>query len=135
MAEEQEIVDSLSAEVNPDQKVDMEVETATPKAETGDEKREREETEEEENGGESKKQKVGEEEKSGPVKLGPKEFVTSVAMFDYFVKFLHFWPTDLDVNKVIHIWVYSSSLSFGFVYCKVSNFLEIFIPLLETYIG
>ncbi|XP_010458929.1 PREDICTED: uncharacterized protein LOC104740096 [Camelina sativa] len=101
MAEQQEIIDSVPAQVNPDTKVDMEVEAAAaPKAETVDEKREREETGEDENGGESKKQKVGdEEEKSGPVKLGPKEFVTSVAMFDYFVKFMHFWPTDLDVNK------------------------------------
>ncbi|XP_006281035.2 protein EMBRYO DEFECTIVE 514 [Capsella rubella] len=103
MAEQQEIIDSVPAEANPDTKVDMEVEAAAPKAETVDEKREREETEEEENGGESKKQKLGDEEKSGPVKLGPKEFVTSVAMFDYFVKFLHFWPTDLDVNKYEHM--------------------------------
>ncbi|CAH2043841.1 unnamed protein product [Thlaspi arvense] len=105
MAEQQEIVDSVSAEVNPDPKVEMEVDAVAPKADTGDEtaeKREREETGEEENVGESKKQKVGEEEKSNgsdPVKLGPKEFVTSVAMFDYFTKFMHFWPTDLDVNK------------------------------------
>jgi hypothetical protein len=105
MAEQQEIVDSVSAEMNTDPKVEMEVEAAAPKAETGDEtaeKREREETEDNSNGGESKKQKVDEEEKSngsGPVKLGPKEFVTSVAMFDYFTKFMHFWPTDLDVNK------------------------------------
>lgn len=111
MAEEQEIVDSVSAQVNQEQKVEMEVEAAAPKAETGDEtveKREREETEEEENVGESKKQKVEEKEKSNgsdPVKLGPKEFVTSVAMFDYFTKFMHFWPTDLDVNKVRHICV------------------------------
>ncbi|CAN8264653.1 unnamed protein product [Cochlearia groenlandica] len=94
MAEQQEIIDSVSTEVNPYPKMDMEVEAAVPK--TGDEtaeKREREE-EEEDNGGESKKQKV-----SGPVKLGPKEFVTSVAMFDYLTKFMHFWPTDLDVNK------------------------------------
>ncbi|KAL1203885.1 Protein EMBRYO DEFECTIVE [Cardamine amara subsp. amara] len=109
MAEQQEIIDSVSAQVNPDQKVDMEVEATAPKAETGDEtveKREREETEEEEDAGESKKQKVGEDEKSngsGPVKLGPKEFVTSVAMFDYFVKFMHFWPTELDVNKYEHM--------------------------------
>lgn len=119
MAEQQEILDSVSAQVNPDQKVDMEVEAVAPKAETGDEKREREETEEEENGGESKKQKVAEEEKSGPVKLGPKEFVTSVAMFDYFVKFLHFWPTDLDVNKVRHIWVTLLIFLLAFFNCKV----------------
>ncbi|KAG2301185.1 hypothetical protein Bca52824_029836 [Brassica carinata] len=99
MAEQQEIVDSVSAEVKPDPITDTEVEAA--------EKREREQTEETEDGGESKKQKVEvEEEKpngSDPVKLGPKEFVTSVAMFDYFTKFMHFWPTDLDVNKYEHM--------------------------------
>ncbi|CAH8354011.1 unnamed protein product [Eruca vesicaria subsp. sativa] len=96
MAEQQEIIDTLSAEVKPDPKAVNE--TA--------EKREREEqTEETEVGTESKKQKVGDEkEKSnGPVKLGPKEFVSSVAMFDYFTKFMHFWPTDLDVNKYEHM--------------------------------
>ncbi|KAJ4897425.1 hypothetical protein Rs2_24219 [Raphanus sativus] len=100
MAEQQEeIVNTVSAEVNPtDPKAEMEVEAETA------EKREREQTEPEETeegGGESKKQKVGEEEKKSkvPVKLGPKEFVSSVVMFDYFTKFMHFWPTDLDVNK------------------------------------
>ncbi|KAJ0231371.1 Protein EMBRYO DEFECTIVE 514 [Hirschfeldia incana] len=103
MAEQQEIINTASAEVNQDPKAEMEVEAETA------EKREREQTEEEETedgGGESKKQKVvGEEEKSkkGPVKLGPKEFVSSVAMFDYFTKFMHFWPTDLDVNKYEHM--------------------------------
>lgn len=102
MAEQQEILDSVSAaEVKPDPITDTEVEEAA-------EKRGREETTEEteDGGGESKKQKVGEEEKpngSDPVKLGPKEFVTSVAMFDYFTKFMHFWPTDLDVNKYEHM--------------------------------
>lgn len=97
MAEQQEIVASAPAEPI----TDMEVEAA--------EKRAREETEETEDGGESKKQKVEEEEEeekpngSDPVKLGPKEFVTSVAMFDYFTKFMHFWPTDLDVNKVCSV--------------------------------
>ncbi|KAF2595617.1 hypothetical protein F2Q68_00012490 [Brassica cretica] len=96
MAEQQEIVASAPAEVNPEPITDMEVEAA--------EKRAREGTEETEDVGESKKQKVEEEEKpngSDPVKLGPKEFVTSVAMFDYFTKFMHFWPTDLDVNKML----------------------------------
>lgn len=108
MAEQQEIVDS---EVNTGQKVEMEVEAA--------EKREREQTEEEtEDGGEAKKQQVGEEEKShgsDPVKLGSKEFVSSVAMFDYFTKFMHFWPTDLDVNKVwscLSVTLYFLSLFF-----------------------
>ncbi|CAN7100748.1 protein EMBRYO DEFECTIVE 514 [Brassica rapa] len=100
MAEQQDIVNTVSAEANPDPKVEMEVEAAAPKADETSEKREREQTEETEDGGEPKKQKVGEEEKStGLVKLGPKEFGSSVAMFDYFTKFMHFWPTGLDVNK------------------------------------
>lgn len=101
MAEQPEIVNTVSAEANPDPKAVMEVEAAAPKADETSDKRGREQTEETEDGGETKKQKVGEEEKSnGPVKLGPKEFVSSVAMFDYFTKFMHFWPTGLDVNKV-----------------------------------
>ncbi|CAN6822190.1 unnamed protein product [Brassica oleracea] len=100
MAEQPEIVNTVSAEANPDPKAVMEVEAAAPKADETSDKRGREQTEETEDGGETKKQKVGEEEKSnGPVKLGPKEFVSSVAMFDYFTKFMHFWPTGLDVNK------------------------------------
>ncbi|CAN6578163.1 unnamed protein product [Malus baccata var. baccata] len=43
--------------------------------------------------------KFEEGEKSGPVSLGPKSFGSSVEMFDYFYKFLHYWPTDLNVNK------------------------------------
>ncbi|KAJ0238203.1 Protein EMBRYO DEFECTIVE 514 [Hirschfeldia incana] len=95
--QQQEIVDLVSSGLTPDPITDTEIEAV--------EKRLREETEEEtEDGGESKKQKV-EEKPSGsdPVKLGPKEFVTSVAMFDYFTKFMHFWPTDLDVNKYEHM--------------------------------
>lgn len=37
---------------------------------------------------------------SGRVDLGPKKFESSVEMFDYFYKFLHFWPTNVKVNKV-----------------------------------
>ncbi|MCL7024550.1 hypothetical protein MKW94_024447 [Papaver nudicaule] len=64
----------------------------------GDSKRSREDGLEE---NEAKKQKVeGDEEKiSEPVHLGPKTFNTSVEMFDYFYKFLHYWPPNLDVNK------------------------------------
>ncbi|PON93586.1 hypothetical protein TorRG33x02_105700 [Trema orientale] len=73
----------------------------------------------EENDGVSKKQKVGGEksveeerlekklgegdEESGPVKLGPKTFGSSVEMFDYLYKFLHYWPTNLNVNKYEHV--------------------------------
>uniref|UniRef100_A0A7N0TXF4 Uncharacterized protein n=1 Tax=Kalanchoe fedtschenkoi TaxID=63787 RepID=A0A7N0TXF4_KALFE len=49
----------------------------------------------------------GEERKEGgdggnvasEVKLGPKTFVSSVEMFDYFFKILHFWPPNLNLNK------------------------------------
>ncbi|KAH7529077.1 hypothetical protein FEM48_Zijuj05G0145900 [Ziziphus jujuba var. spinosa] len=83
---------------------------------------EEEEEEEEENNGVSKKQKVeksveedrleklggggsgGKEGENGDdgsvrVKLGPKEFVSSVEMFDYFFKLLHFWPPNVNINK------------------------------------
>ncbi|KAF7838467.1 protein EMBRYO DEFECTIVE 514 [Senna tora] len=44
-----------------------------------------------------------EEEKSGPVSLGPKTFGSSVEMFEYFYKFLHHWPPYLKVNKYEHL--------------------------------
>ncbi|CAN6717777.1 unnamed protein product [Malus baccata var. baccata] len=48
-------------------------------------------------------EKLGEGENSGRVSLGPKSFGSSVEMFDYFYKFLHYWPTDLNVNKYEHL--------------------------------
>ncbi|XP_065877422.1 protein EMBRYO DEFECTIVE 514 [Euphorbia lathyris] len=39
------------------------------------------------------------EDKSVPVSLGPKSFGSSVEMFDYFFKLLHFWPPNLNLNK------------------------------------
>lgn len=83
-------------------------------------KRSREEEEEGDgNGDVLKKQKLDENEKSmeeerlekklggteenngsGLVTLGPKVFRSSVEMFDYFYKILHFWPPNLNVNKV-----------------------------------
>lgn len=83
-------------------------------------KRSREEEEEGDgNADASKKQKVDENDKpmeegqlekelegaeanngSGRVTLGPKMFGSSVEMFDYFFKILHFWPPNLNVNKV-----------------------------------
>ncbi|XP_071902393.1 uncharacterized protein [Coffea arabica] len=41
--------------------------------------------------------------KSGPVELGPKSFESSVEMFDYFYKFLHFWTPNVNVNKYEHV--------------------------------
>ncbi|KAL3528386.1 hypothetical protein ACH5RR_007708 [Cinchona calisaya] len=43
------------------------------------------------------------EPNSGPVKLGPKSFDSSVEMFDYFYKFLHFWTPNVNVNKYEHV--------------------------------
>ncbi|KAH9606273.1 hypothetical protein KSS87_014941 [Heliosperma pusillum] len=40
-----------------------------------------------------------EDEKVGPVNLGPKTFGTSIEMFDYFYKLLHHWPISLHANK------------------------------------
>lgn len=37
---------------------------------------------------------------SGGVVLGPKTFGSSVEMFNYFYKFLHFWPPNVNINKV-----------------------------------
>ncbi|TXG55757.1 hypothetical protein EZV62_017070 [Acer yangbiense] len=67
---------------------------------------------EEENVG-AKKPKVDENDKSveeerlekkldqpsRPVSLGPKQFGSSVEMFDYLYKFLHYWPPNVNVNK------------------------------------
>lgn len=78
-------------------------------------KRVREEAGEEEDANDtaSKKQKVEksvEEERlekledavagTGRLTLGPKTFGCSIEMFDHFFKFLHYWPTNLNVNKV-----------------------------------
>ncbi|KAK1288996.1 hypothetical protein QJS10_CPB18g01380 [Acorus calamus] len=52
-------------------------------------------TEEGNGGGEEEKAKVAAE----AVSLGPKRFTTSVEMFDYFYKFLHHWPPNVDINK------------------------------------
>lgn len=75
----------------------------------GNGKRSREEDggEDEEEEGEPKKQKVEKsleeerlEKESGRLKLGAKEFGTSVEMYDYFYNFLHFWPPNISMNKV-----------------------------------
>ncbi|GMN45625.1 hypothetical protein TIFTF001_014818 [Ficus carica] len=42
--------------------------------------------------------KLGDEEQPGRGILGPKSFGSSVEMFDYFYKFLHYWPPNLNVN-------------------------------------
>ncbi|KAI3701392.1 hypothetical protein L6452_26428 [Arctium lappa] len=90
----------------------------TVEAANGDKRRRDEEltTESPENENNAKKAKVDEEEeksveeerpekeaaKTGPVAVGYKSFETSVQIFDYFFKFLHFWPPNLNVNKYEH---------------------------------
>lgn len=45
--------------------------------------------------------KSDETPESGRVRLGPKEFVSSSEMLDYFCYLLHHWGTQLNFNKVI----------------------------------
>ncbi|KAK3027432.1 hypothetical protein RJ639_042072 [Escallonia herrerae] len=40
---------------------------------------------------------------TGPVNVGPKGFGSSVEIFDYFFKFLHYWTPNLNVNKYEHM--------------------------------
>lgn len=47
--------------------------------------------------------KMKKQEEVGPVRLGPKTFVSAVEMFDFFYNFLHFWPPNLNVNKFEHM--------------------------------
>ncbi|KAJ4959694.1 hypothetical protein NE237_019604 [Protea cynaroides] len=48
---------------------------------------------------EKAQEKEDKDKKSGPVDLGPKSFSSSEEMFNYFFKFLHYWPPNLNVNK------------------------------------
>ncbi|KAL8150719.1 hypothetical protein V2J09_020527 [Rumex salicifolius] len=43
------------------------------------------------------------EDDSGPVTVGPKTFASSLEMFDYFLKFIHHWSPNIDVNKFEHL--------------------------------
>ncbi|KAK9278452.1 hypothetical protein L1049_028017 [Liquidambar formosana] len=56
-----------------------------------------------EGGGEEKEKEKEKEKESGLVSLGPKNFGSSVEMFDYFYKFLHYWPPNLNVNEYEHM--------------------------------
>ena len=62
---------------------------------------------------EQEQEKEEEGEKSGQASLGPKDFGSSVEMFDYFYKFLHFWPPNLNVNKVIQTFKFLFKFVFG----------------------
>ncbi|XP_020586335.1 uncharacterized protein LOC110028709 [Phalaenopsis equestris] len=72
-------------------------------------KLENEEVGGEDRGGEEVKKTVEVEEirkeETDPAagKVGPKAFVSSVEMFEYFHKLLHDWPTNLDINKYEHM--------------------------------
>ncbi|GAV60981.1 DUF3223 domain-containing protein [Cephalotus follicularis] len=118
MAEEEaalELANTNSERVNPSTE-DMDLETQEPAPTNQEGKRAREEGDE----GVSKKQKVEkeklveenreedknvegeggeEEEETGRVSLGSKSFGSSVEMFDYFYKLLHYWPPNLNINK------------------------------------
>lgn len=73
-------------------------------------KREREEEPIEEQGPEKKANKEDNSfSEQSKVTLGHKSFRSSKEMFDYFCKFLHAWPPNLDVNKVIKHYVYCFS--------------------------
>ncbi|CAN4086336.1 unnamed protein product [Withania somnifera] len=91
------------------QKMDVEDEAADDAADNGGSKRPREEGDKPENGENIKKPRVGqsveEEKKNGSdrVSVGPKSFVSSVEMFDYFCKLLHSWSLNINLNKYEHI--------------------------------
>ncbi|XP_022736856.1 protein EMBRYO DEFECTIVE 514 [Durio zibethinus] len=48
-------------------------------------------------------ERLEEKSESGRVRLGPKDFGSSVEMFDYFYTLLHYWPTQLNLNKYEHM--------------------------------
>ncbi|KAF8390200.1 hypothetical protein HHK36_024722 [Tetracentron sinense] len=70
----------------------------------------------------------GQEKKPDPVSLGPKHFSTSVEMFDYFYKFLHYWPPNLNVNKVMPF-AHVSSLDF-LNQCRIFMHMKLVLVLL-----
>ncbi|KAJ6835435.1 DNA ligase 1-like [Iris pallida] len=109
-----------SIETGPEPATDPTVsETLTSTNEAGKREREEEEEEEEEEGraeeeveGASKKAKVEEKNEEGKEaekevavseKLGSKSFGSGEEMFNYFFKFLHFWPPNVIVNKYEHM--------------------------------
>ncbi|XVF09066.1 hypothetical protein REPUB_Repub07fG0059000 [Reevesia pubescens] len=52
---------------------------------------------------EERLEKKSESSEAGRVRLGPKEFGSSVEMFDYFYNLLHYWPTQFNLNKYEHM--------------------------------
>ncbi|OIT32550.1 PREDICTED: protein DCL, chloroplastic-like [Nicotiana attenuata] len=120
-----EAVAQAEKEETPAQDMDVEAQSADDAAVNGGSKRPREEeVNEPENEDASKKLKadksveeerlenldgsetvVDEEKKngSGPASVGPKNFGSSVEMFDYFYKLLHSWSPNLNLNKYEHL--------------------------------
>ncbi|KAJ7978431.1 Protein DCL chloroplastic [Quillaja saponaria] len=101
----------------PDQNPEGNIDLATNGSSNMKRTREEETESKEDDDGVSKKQKVeksveeerfekidgeDQEKESGPVTLGPKTFGSAVEMYDYFYKFLHYWPPNLNVNKYEH---------------------------------
>ncbi|KAK8493210.1 hypothetical protein V6N13_021456 [Hibiscus sabdariffa] len=88
---------------------DMDTETLAPPAkdsDDGDTKSKRGREEDGEGSDKvSKKQMLEKSESSDSdrVRLGPKEFGSSLEMFDYFYNFLHYWPTQFNLNKYEHM--------------------------------
>lgn len=78
------------------------------KKQKSDKSVEEERLEKHEGEGEGEEKKTEEEqteveEGSVRVSLGPKSFGSSVEMLDCFFNFLHFWPPNLNVNKVLNV--------------------------------
>ena len=100
---------------------------------------------EEENGG-AKKPKVDENDKSveeerlekkldqpsRPVSLGPKQFGSSVEMFDYLYKFLHFWPPNVNVNKVLYNLSFTNWLKWSIIMDELYNLYSYCLVLLNN---
>ncbi|XP_076899142.1 protein EMBRYO DEFECTIVE 514-like [Bidens hawaiensis] len=99
---------------DPSQEMDLEpLDSTTDSAAANGTKRERDEPEtlteakkpkidEDEKSVEEQRLEKKEEPKTGPVSVGYKSFETSVEMYDYFFKFLHYWPPNLNINKYEH---------------------------------
>ncbi|XP_060169826.1 protein EMBRYO DEFECTIVE 514-like [Lycium barbarum] len=110
------VVEAEKEETSAAQDMDVEAEAADDTEENGGSKRAREEENDEEATKKLKVDKSVEEERlenleeekkdvgsGGPVSVGPKNFGSSVEMFDYFHKLLHSWSPNLSLNKYEHI--------------------------------
>ncbi|XP_076915416.1 protein EMBRYO DEFECTIVE 514-like [Bidens hawaiensis] len=115
MAEEQPAaaVEQTPA-ADPSQEMDLETQHSNTESAANGTKRERDEPEtlteakkpkvdeDNEKSVEEQRLEKREEAETGPVTVGYKKFETSVEMYDYFFKFLHYWPPNLNINKYEH---------------------------------